>query len=339
MLWIRQIFRLTFLKIISAIVFLLSFPVFSGQACHSGDSGQSDSRLDLLFALQLQTGYFLNNNLDIPAKEQYKAVQFDAETLTSFRILTKNGFRFSTLPAYFLSLNCQFRQSNDAPAAEIRLPVDKEQLFADFVSSLDNERSNGLISQLQALPDGFDIDHALHRSIIKQTKDALKQRFTLFPQDISIIFHPLLHDGGFFFNVGGNSYSLIGPTSNRGNAVDFGPKGRITEIVAHELSHGFIDQVVYSSAVTACQAFTSETFKKNMQKNGYAEVNTIITEHMVRAIVWNVLEQLAPAYKAQVVKKEQDMGFQDLPTLANKFAQLRDVNAMFGQTKQLFDCK
>ncbi|HEY0923720.1 DUF4932 domain-containing protein [Rheinheimera pacifica] len=266
-------------------------------------------------------------------------MQFDAETLTNFRTLTKSGFRFSTLPAYFLSLDCQFRQSNAVPAAEIRLPADKEQLFADFVSSLNNELSNGLISQLHALPDGFDIDVALHRSIIKQTKDELKQSFTMFPQDISIIFHPLLHDGGFFFKVGGNSYSLIGPTSNRGNAVDFGPKGRITEIVAHELSHGFIDQVVYSSDVKACQAFTSETFRKNMQKNGYAEVKTVITEHMVRAIVWNVLEQLAPAYKAQVVQKEQDMGFQDLPILANKFAQLTDVNAMFGQTKQLFNCQ
>ena len=161
----------------------------------------------------------------------------------------------------------------------------------------------------------------------------------MFPQDISIIFHPLLHDGGFFFKVGDNSYSLIGPTSNRGNAVDFGPKGRITEIVAHELSHGFIDQAVYSSQVKACQAFSDEIFKKNMQNNGYAEVKTIITEHMVRAIVWNVLEQLAPAYKAQVMQKEQDMGFQDLPALANEFTHLRDVNTMFGQTKQLFNCQ
>ncbi len=329
----------TLLKIISVIVLLFSFPVFSGQACQSGDTGQSDSRLDLLFALQLQSGYFLNNNLDIPLKEQYKAVQFDTETLTNFRTLTANGFRFSTLPAYFLSLDCEFRQSNAAPAAEIRLPADKEPLFADFVSSLNNELSNGLISQLQALPNGFDIDHVLHRSIIKQTKDSLKQSFNMFPQDISIIFHPLLHDGGFFFKVGANSYSLIGPTSNRGNTVDFGPKGRITEIVAHELSHGFIDQVVYSSDIKACQAFIGEAFRKNMQKNGYAEVKTIITEHMVRAIVWNVLEELVPDYKAHIMQKEQDMGFQDLPTLANKFAQLRDVNAMFGQTKQLFNCQ
>ena len=76
-----------------------------------------------------------------------------------------------------------------------------------------------------------------------------------------------------------------------------------------------------------------------MQRNGYVEVNTIITEHMVRAIVWNVLEQLAPAYKAQVVQKEQEMGFQELSTLASKFARLTDVNAMFGQTKQLFNCQ
>lgn len=327
------------MKVIGILFFLLSFPVFSGQTCHSGDNGQSDIRLDLLFALQLQTGYFLNNHLEIPRKAQYMAVQFDTETLTTFRTLTENGFKFSTLPAYFLSLDCQFNRTNAAPAAEISLPAEKEKLFADFVSSLDNELRNGLISQLLALPSGFDIDVALHESIIKETKDALKQRFNMFPQDISIIFHPLLHDGGFFFKVGTNSYSLIGPTANRGNTVDFGGKGRITEIVAHELSHGFIDQVVYSSDVKECQAFADESFRQSMNRNGYAKVTTIITEHMVRAIVLNVLEELAAVYKAQVVQREQDMGFRSLPALATKFEQERDVNTMFNLTKQLFNCQ
>jgi hypothetical protein len=327
------------LKVISVIFLLLSFSVFSSQSCHSSDAGQKDPRLDLLFALQLQTGYFLNNRYDIPLKAKYKAVKFDTETLTKFRTLTENGFKFSTLPAYFLSLDCELKRTGSAPAAEIRLPADKEKLFADFVSSLEDELGHGLISQLLALPKGFEIDHGLHSSIIKATKDALKTKFDSFPQNISIILHPLLHDGGFFFKVGGNSYSLIGPTSNRGNAVDFGPGGRITEIVAHELSHGFIDQTVYLSDLTECQAFSGEAFRQNMKKNGYVEVKTIITEHMVRAVVLNILQLLEPAYIAQIVQREQDSGYQDLLTLANKFEQEKDLNSMFRQTKQLFNCK
>lgn len=331
--------RRTLLKIISVMFFLLSFPAISAQTCHRADNANSDVRLDLLFALQLQTGYFLNNQLDIPLKAQYKAVQFDTDTIASFRALTENGFRFSTLPAYFLSLDCQFNLTNTAPASEISLPAAKEKLFAKFVSSLSNELRNGLIDQLLVLPGGFHIDVSLHQSMIKATKEALKQRFNRFPQDINIIFHPLLHDGGFFFKVGTNGYSLIGPTSNQGNTVDFGAKGRITEIVAHELSHGFIDQVVYAADLKECQAFTDESFRQSMQRNGYTQVSTMITEHMVRAIVLNVLEELAPAYKDQIVQREQAMGFQSLQALATKFAQERDVNRMFNTTKKLFHCQ
>ncbi|WP_337879494.1 DUF4932 domain-containing protein [Rheinheimera sp.] len=326
------------MKVISVIFLLFSFSVFSNPLCQGDQAGQSDLRLDLLFALQLQTGYFLNNQYDIPLKAKYKTVKFDAKTLDKFRGLTGNGFKFSTLPAYFLSLNCELNQIASVPASEVRLPADKEKLFADFVSSLSDELSHGLINQLVVLPGNFDIDHALHASLIKKTKAALRTKFNRFPQDVTVLLHPLLHDGGFFIKVGDVAYSLIGPTSTSGNKVDFGPQGRIIELVAHELSHGVVDQTVYSSDVTDCQGFSTELFRQTMKKNGYIEVKTIVTEHMVRAIVLNVLKQLEPAFMVEVAKREQNSGYKDLRQLAAMFERENDIHLMFTQTKKLFSC-
>ena len=160
------------------------------------------------------------------------------------------------------------------------------------------------------------LDEAVRTQIGDINPDVLEQYYGTRQNSFNIILVPLFHQGAFGPRVtyeDGTSdvYSVIGPTELRGGELFFLGPDDLKHLIWHEFSHSFVNPVVDSFAQQVAQyAALLRPIKQQMADQAYQDWQTVVYEHVVRAVVARLaLQHFGEQAYRDTINKEVARGF------------------------------
>jgi len=261
-----------------------------------------DPRMELLAAVQILSDYNQRTNLITQQSFDYKQ-EIQAEfapyrahrAVKVFNRMSQRGFSFDAPPAVMLYLT-------PPPELEVHTP------FSDYLLQRagGEKRLGELIAALRefAVDTDFMSFYAQNQPFYDQitanvsdllagTDDlaALEAYYGMQEHSYNIVLVPLFHAGGFGPSVArpdGSSdvYSIGGP-----HAVDeqglpaFGSQESFRYLIWHEFAHSFVNpQTALHLDEVNTYAHLLKPIQDEMKKQAYGDWQTVVNEHIVRAI-------------------------------------------------------
>lgn len=323
------------------IVLLLVLPVSAnaGKAAKSSEDNKIvtkklgslnitvDPRMELLAAVQQQSGYGIMTQLDFKYKEdmqnyfkQYK----QQKAVKEFAKLSKKGFNFDAPHDFMLHLSqpSELAQTSD---------------FSKYLTNRAGGKNN-LISftkNLRQFSEASNFDNFYNKHIsfyntlvnnaYKDMKDmnlteALDDYYGMKVNSYNVILSPMIIPGGYGLNVEGKNglydiFAIIGPgdviqKSNK-EAIPTFASGYNQGLIWHEFSHSFVNPTTdkYLDDINKYDKLYTK-IKAQMQSQAYTSWEICVNEHIVRAVTARLTyTYLGKAAGDQAIVEEENNGF------------------------------
>ena len=300
-----------------------------------------DSRIELMSAIQLLSGYFLVSYLDSDYKSdalRYFEPCKGHPAVSKFTELSSNGFEFSTVPDAFIALS-------EPPTLGQRYPVkpeviDKAGGASDYTEFLTLIRAFANDCGFEAFYDThrpyYDRLVAQSQSSVTSSSGALTSYFGMPLGSTEVVLGPLLHDGGFATRYDGNAgeaiaYAFIGPVELSEGEATFGTVERLQPLVAHEFAHTVINPLTakFSSEVSASEE-NFQSVAEAMRQEGYSSWEQVVNESIIRALTARLTtsqrgEEAGRAEIADEVKR----GFIYVPALVKRLERYENQRSRY----------
>lgn len=290
-----------------------------------------DSRIELMSAIQLMSGYFLVSYLDSDYKSdvlRYFEPCKNHPAVSKFTELSSNGFDFSTVPDAFIALS-------EPPTLRQRYPA-RPEIIESAGGAANYAEFLGLI---RAFADDcgfkafYDTHHQYYDRLVGQSRSSVASSVgvltTYFGMPLGsteVVLGPLLHDGGFATRYDSEAgepiaYAFIGPVGLSEGETTFGSAERLQPLVAHEFAHTVINRLTakFSSDVSANRG-NFQLVALAMRQEGYTSWEQVVNESIIRALTARLttLERGEEAGEAEIAE-EVKRGFIFVPALVTQF--------------------
>lgn len=303
----------------------------------------TDPRIELLTTIQLLSGYpFLT-----PYHPHYARVVFnrfsshiDHRAVHLFRALSISTGWSDAYPAAMLYLS-------DPPELEETFPLPPSiyaafsgpENFDAFVSAL---RS---FAQQTAFMRFYDDQQRLFGDLEKDVRHligdhdpiaAVEAYYGTRQISYHLILSPLLHHGGFGPHIGRpggpyDVYTLLGPTGTRYGRPTYGPRPHLLELVWHEFSHAFTNDLVRAhgdSLLSHAELYLP--IAESMQRLGYTRWLDCANEHVIRAVTARLHDQfMGVEERNRALRDDSQRGFRYVHTLSERLAEYESSRAVY----------
>jgi len=319
--------------IIGALLLLNISAYSAAQPAAPSDSVriQVDPRIELMGAIQLLTDYPLVTNYEFPYREDVRAyfsAFSDHRAVRLFEEMDGEGFAFDAVPKAMLALT-------RPPDLEPRISYPERAVSAaggadslhQFVVAL---RDFAEASDFQAF---YRAHQGTYRALVDSARESIGDAMAVLRDytgspltGATIIIGPLLHDGGFAARyeteTGKEAYALIGPTGVAGGLPTFGSPKRIAGLTWHEFSHTVVNPLTekHRSEIDHYASLLAP-IEEPMQEAGYTHWETVVNEHIIRAIEVRLAHrQFGEEAGAQELEEQKERGFRYIDPLVKALA-------------------
>ncbi len=323
---------------LACVLLLLALPV-RATSLHVG----TDPRIELLTTVQLLSGYpFLT-----PYHPHYARVVFnrfsshiDHPAVRLFRALSSSNGWSDAYPTAMLYLS-------DPPALEEAFPLPPPiyaafsgpENFDAFVSAL---RS---FAQQTAFMRFYDDQQRLFGDLEEDVRAligdhdpiaAVEAYYGTRQISYHLILSPLLHHGGFGPHIGRpggpyDVYTLLGPTGARYGQPTYGPRPHLLELVWHEFSHAFVNDLVRAHGDSLlAHAELYLPIANPMQNLGYTRWLDCANEHVIRAVTARLHSQFFSREESDRALRDDSLrGFRYVHTLSERLEEYESNRAVY----------
>ncbi len=286
-----------------------------------------DPRIELLSAVQLQSGYELLTQFEFDYKnnmDDYFNNYKKHKAVTEFKRLNKLGFNYDAPPTSMLYLK-------NPPNLEQKIDFDEylagrangKKNLTDFVQSLRE------FSKETDFRSFFDNNIPFYETMVEevynnvQDMNIAKNLDDYYGMDVNsynIILAPMFHSGGYGPRVKGENglydiYGIIGPGDIRveedDKSIPVFSGETIRYIVWHEFSHSFVNPVTEKHLIEINKYNNLYSkISKIMKSQAYTTWEICVNEHIVRAVTTRLTYiHLGKAAGDQVLANEKKWGF------------------------------
>ena len=278
---------------------LLLLSVTTSSAAQPDTTSQSvevgvDPRIELMGVVQLLTEYPLVTDFDSPYKKDVQAYFSGSEGHPAAKLFEKmdgEGFAFDAVPKAMLSLT-------NPPALAPRVPYPERAVSAaggadslrQFVDALrDLARHTDFQAFYRSHKGTYRALADSARGVASDAMGALRDYMGTPLKNATVVLGPLLHNGGFAARYeteeGEEAYAFIGPTGVEDGIPTFGSPERLASLTWHEFSHTVVNPLTheYREDVNGYASLFA-SIREPMRKAGYTNWETVVNEHIIRAI-------------------------------------------------------
>lgn len=257
-----------------------------------------DEKMELITTVQYLSDYFLLTRADINYKkdiENYFGKYKDHPVIKLNKIIQKDYFNGSAVPWYLY----QFSFPDFNPISNFTYSENQIEDYEKHKDTLDLFRKE-LIDFYQK--SNFKKFYRKHKSFYKKLIKPIKEyifRFDMISKmenhygenksKYKLILCPLMHDGGFGFEVnaekGKEIFAFVGPKYNSVQIPNFDTNDILQQYIIHEFSHSFCNPVINKNFERLNNYnCLIDRIASQMKKQGYGENwETCLYEHLVRA--------------------------------------------------------
>lgn len=280
-----------------------------------------DPRIEALAVIQYLDDYFLVSQYEFEYKrlvDSYFSSYKDHKAVALFSELKNSGYKFSLPPETMLYLNYDFTTNSQLDLSHSNLPKDfqLEKLlifFSELNSFVKDSNFIGFFNSNRKLYEELIVQVA--RELEGQSDlDLLEKFYGKTNESYNIVLAPLFHHGGFGPQTKGengyNLFSIIGPVGSKANRPNFGDVERLAELVNHEFSHSFIADIFkrYDKEIKEHHELLIP-IKDDMAKQGYKTWESVLNEHVVRAVTTTISYTKSKKLGDDNLKYQKDNNF------------------------------
>jgi hypothetical protein len=300
-----------------------------------------DPRIELMSVVQLLSGYFLITHHDFQYRQEavaYFAPYEEHAAVRLFGEMSQRGFAGSVVPEAMVVLTAPPVLAERAPFSTqaIRGAGGEEALRA-WIAAL---RDFAVVSDFERFflehQDTYAVGVNSTRGKVRTAVDAIGQYTGVPITSGTVVLGPLLHDGGFSasYENGPDSlevFAFMGPSESRDGLPDFGEVARVGDLVAHELSHTIVNPLTRQhSAQVEGSEHLLDTIAEAMRRNGYSAWETVVNEHVIRAITTRLVFRLRGEEAGrQELARELQRGFIHIPSLIERLEEYEQSPEQF----------
>jgi hypothetical protein len=336
-----------FHKTVAAIAMAISFG-----ACQPAPPTPTtvtvDPRIELIGVVQYLAGYTLSTRYDFHYKsevEEHFSVFRDHEAVTIFQTMSSQGFSFDVVPRTMLSLTDPPELSNkyEAFPSDVLASVGGQERLESFMAAL---RDFAVQTDFTIF---FDNHENFYDSLTTSatptmiaTVRALEEYLGDSVSDSHVILGVLFHHGGFstLFETERfqEAYALIGPAGGDGSYPGFGAARRLGSIAWHEFSHTIINDITDEHREWLnSNDHLYEPIADEMAQRGYTTWETVVNEHLIRAITSRMLSRnLGPSVGLSAMNSDIQMGFVYLTSLNNALQRYEENRDTYSSITEFF---
>lgn len=289
-----------------------------------------DPRIELMSVVQLLSDYFLVSNYTSLYKRDvrtYFSRYANHPVVKIFSEMVPEGFAFDAVPNAMLALSMppELQQKRPFPGNVIKRAGGIDSL-RQFISALqDFAKTSNFMTFFRAHKGSFQMVIDSTRQQVQRAVEVLTKYTGLHPRNSTVILGMLLHDGGFGarLQTGKDSmkvYAIIGPTGSKNGLPIFGSAERLMGLIWHEFSHSIINPLTRKHIEKVKQyASLLKPIEKKMDRWGYDDWETVVNEHIIRAIgVRLTYHHFGPKAAEKMLEKQIKRGFRYVPALVEK---------------------
>jgi hypothetical protein len=261
-----------------------------------------DPRIELLAVVQALSNYDQRTGLITRQSFAYKQ-----EILSTFRLyrshravkvferMSKAGFSFDAPPAAMLYLTPPPELAVHTPFTEYLLQrAGGERKLGEFIAALREFAvdTDFMTFYTQQQPFYAAITSSVS-ALLSDTDDlaALEAYYGMREYSYNIVLAPLFHAGGFGPSIArpdgyADIYSIGGPQDvDEDGLPTFGDSQAFRYLIWHEFAHSFVNPqtALHRDAVNS-YAHLLQPIEKEMKRQAYGDWETVVNEHIVRAI-------------------------------------------------------
>ena len=335
----------SFLTEITASVSLLLSLTSCGASTTTPTTVTVDPRIELMGIVQYLDGYMLSTKYEFNYKtevEEYFGEFREHEAVTIFHHMAAGGFTFDAVPKTMLTLTDppDLESNYDFPADVVALAGGEESLETFVAAMRDFAIQTDFISFFNGHRSLYDSLTTEATPTMVAAVDALEEYLGDTLSGAHVILGVLLHHGGFstLFEThrSREAFVVIGPAGGNGTYPGFGAARRLGSIAWHEFAHTVVNDLTAKNRDWLdANLHRYETVAEDLGRYGYGTWETVVNEHIVRAInARMLLRHLGPAVGRSAVITDESRGFVYLASLVNalsryetsrdKYAGLRD---------------
>lgn len=259
-----------------------------------------DPRIELLTAIQLQSGYQVLTQFDFDYKNHmadYFKNYKDHKAVKEFNKLNNVGFNYDAPPAAMLYLT-------NPPDLEQKLNYSKELIdrAGNKKKLLSFHQSLSDFSIKSKFEDFYKTNIPFYQTIVDtvynelmdlKLTDALDRYYGMEVNSYNLIIAPMLHNGGYGPRVEADNglYDIFGIIGPEGTAEDSNgiipmfSSESISNLVWHEFSHSFVNPTTdkYDDEINIYKNLYTK-ISSEMSAQAYVDWKTCVNEHIVRAV-------------------------------------------------------
>lgn len=259
-----------------------------------------DGRQELISIVQYLGGYFRLNQLELDYKtelEEYFAEYKDHEAVIYVKKLTRQGFTYDAPPATMLYFSDDFELEKDLSdylikriggktnATEFSRLIKK---FADDTKFSDFLKMNTELYQ-QLVGDFADLLSDFHEL------ETIEKFFGKKQNSYNIILS-ILNAGNYGPSIETDGktdiYNILSAKNVQNGKPSFGSIGNIEYLVWHEFGHSFVNYLTRDNqSLVAEYENLFDPIKDQMSAQAYGNWNTVVNEHVIRAITLKLIEE------------------------------------------------
>ncbi len=296
-----------------------------------------DPRIELLTSVQLNGDYKILGELDYKYRNDMKKYfqQYKKhKAVKKFIEMQGYGFSYDAPPKVMLHLS-------PLPSLEKVVPFEEdtiiraggEENLKEFTSALKDYANKSKFN------DFYVNNSEFYKTIVNNTYSSIKgldlsnkleSYYGIKHNSYNLIIAPLIHSGGYGPKVkrpdgSWDIFAIIGPTEVDNNIPKFDTE-TIKYLVWHEFGHSFVNPITkenYNEISKYSNLFSPITEK--MQKQAYANWETCVNEHVVRAVTIRLTERYEGKEKAdRLIKMEKADGFFYIEPICNKLVEYEE---------------
>lgn len=313
-----------------------------------------DSRIELMTVVQLLGGYQPLTKIDSAYRrdatnrfERFKTHR----AVRLFSEMSQSHFAYDAVPRALL---CYSAPPELRPVA----PVDKKvlrraggqaKLNAFIIALRDFARASDFDGFVKSHANDYAQVEAALRPDVEAAVQALRSYTGLPLRNCELVAGMLIHNGGFQATVQTEptptTYAIIGAFGVAQGLPVFTANGSVSYVAQHEFSHSFVNPFVEKN-VAAVNRYDGlfKAIKPQMAKLAYADWETVVHEHIVRAIVIRLAHLRAAPAGDRILANEEKQGFRYVRALAERlkdYEAARDkyptINVFLPELLQAFD--
>jgi hypothetical protein len=259
-----------------------------------------DPRIELLTAIQLQSGYQVLTQFDFDYKNHmadYFNNYKDHKAVKEFNKLNNVGFNFDAPPAAMLFLT-------NPPVLEQKLDYSNELIdragskkkLLSFHQSLSDFSIKSKFTDFYKTNIPFYetiVDNVYNDLMDLKLTEALDRYYGMEVNSYNIIIAPMLHNGGYGPSVEADNglydiFGIIGPEGtkeDRNEIVPIFSGETISNLVWHEFSHSFVNPTTdkYDDEINKYKKLYTK-ISSEMSAQAYIDWKSCVNEHIVRAV-------------------------------------------------------